>query len=164
MNELPGPTRRPRSLAEWSALWLRFLRSARFASRKKKPGELIYGLDDVPPMLVVGFAALQHVSLIRIQLIYPLFIIQAAGLSTAAAVNMLSLALIALGVAAFLQALPRGPVGSGFLFPSCHTGIFLEPSLAALKLGGLPLVFGMTVFAGVVQSALAPTLRRIRPL
>jgi NCS2 family nucleobase:cation symporter-2 len=107
---------------------------------------------------------LQHVGLIRIQLIYPLFIVQVAGLSTAAAANMLSLALIALGVAAVLQALPRGPVGSGFLFPSCHTGIFLEPSLAALKLGGLPLVFGMTVFAGVVQSALAPTLRRIRPL
>jgi NCS2 family nucleobase:cation symporter-2 len=40
----------------------------------------------------------------------------------------------------------------------------LEPSIAALKLGGLPLVFGMTMVAGAIQSALSPTLRRIRPL
>src|SRR5713101_7070642 len=42
--------------------------------------------------------------------------------------------------------------------------MFLEPSIAALTLGGLPLVFGMTIFAGVIQSALSPMLRRIRPL
>jgi xanthine permease XanP len=159
-----GSARSPRSLADWSAVGLRYLRAARLSSRKKKPGELIYGLDDAPAPLAVAFAGFQHVSLVRIQLIYPLFVIQMAGLSTASSVNMLSLALIALGIAAILQSLPRGPVGSGFLLPSCHTGIFLEPSLAALKLGGLPLVFGMTVFAGVIQSALTPMLRRLRPL
>src|SRR5262249_34551683 len=44
------------------------------------------------------------------------------------------------------------------------TEIFLEPSIAALKLGGLPLVFGMTMVAGAVQSVLSPMLRRVRPL
>src|SRR5216684_2702661 len=142
--------------------WLRLLRSARPA--KKKPGELIHGVDDVPAPIAIFFLGTQHVGLLRIQLIYPLLVIQLAGLSPEASVNMLSLAMLALGVAAILQSLARGPVGSGFLCPSCHTGIFLEPSLAALKLGGLPLVFGMTIFAGLIQSALAPTLRRLRPL
>jgi xanthine permease XanP len=142
----------------------RFWLSAPPMSRKKKPAELVHGLDDVPPPLIIGLVAFQHVSLVRIQLIYPALVIQMAALPTASSVNMLSLALIALGIAAILQSLPRGPVGSGFLCPSCHTGIFLEPSLAALKLGGLPLVFGMTILAGVVQSALSPMLRRIRPL
>ena len=100
----------------------------------------------------------------RIQLIYPALVIQLADLPTAASVNMLSLALIALGIASILQSLPKGPVGSRFLCPSCHTGIFLEPSIAALKLGGLPLVFGMTIVAGIIQSVLSPVLRRIRPL
>ena len=77
---------------------------------------------------------------------------------------MLSLSLIALGVAAILQSLPRGPVGSRFLCPPCHDAIFLEPSIAALKFGGLPLVFGMTMVAGVIQSLLSPILNRIRPL
>ncbi len=144
--------------------WLRLMRSAPASRTKKKPAELVYGLDDVPPPLTIAFVGFQHVSLVRIQLIYPLFVIQLAALPTAASVNLLSLALFALGVAAILQSLPRGPVGSGFLCPSCHTGIFLEPSLAALKLGGLPLVFGMTIFAGTIQSALAPVLRRLRPL
>jgi NCS2 family nucleobase:cation symporter-2 len=64
---------------------------------------------------------------------------------------MLSLAMIALGLGAILQSLSTGPIGSGFLCPPCHTGIFLEPSIAALKLGGFPLVFGMTIVAGLIQ-------------
>jgi xanthine permease XanP len=145
-----------------TAAWQQILRSARPA--RKKPGELIYGVDNVPPPLTILFMGMQHVGLIRIELIYPLLVIQLAGLSPESSANMLSLAMIALGLTAVLQSLPRGPVGSGFLCPSCHSGIFLEPSIAALKLGGLPLVFGMTILAGIVQSALAPSLRRLRPL
>jgi NCS2 family nucleobase:cation symporter-2 len=169
MIDGPGPARTSRILPNLSKLldatpWLRLLRSARVSSAKKKPAELVYGLDDVPPPITIALVAFQHVGLVRIQLIYPLFVIQLAALPTASSVSLLSLALFALGIASILQSLPRGPVGSGFLCPACHTGIFLEPSLAALKLGGLPLVFGMTVFAGTIQSALAPILRRIRPL
>jgi hypothetical protein len=39
-----------------------------------------------------------------------------------------------------LQGLPRGPVGSRLLAPSNSTGIYLAPSLLAVKTGGLPLV------------------------
>jgi len=143
--------------------WLRLVRSPPPAIGRKS-GELIHGLEDVPPPLIVLFQGFQHVSLVRIQLIYPALVIQLADLSTADSVNMLSLALIALGIASILQSLPRGPVGSRFLCPSCHTAIFLEPSIAALKLGGLPLVFGMTIVAGLIQAVLSPVLRRIRPL
>jgi xanthine permease XanP len=143
--------------------WLRFLHT-RPALKGKKPAELVHGVDDLPPPITAAMVGFQHVSLVRIQLIYPALVIQTAGLPAAASVNLLSLAMLALGIAAILQSLPRGPIGSGFLCPSCHTGIFLEPSLAALKLGGLPLVFGMTIVAGVIQSALSPVLRRIRPL
>src|SRR5262245_4242621 len=94
----------------------------------RKSGEVVHGLADVPPPLIVLFQGFQHVSLVRIQLIYPALVIQLADLPTAASVNMLSLALIALGIASILQSLPKGPVGSRFLCPACHTGIFLEPS------------------------------------
>jgi xanthine permease XanP len=140
------------------------LQQLRSTQRKKKPGELIHGVDDVPTPVEIFFLGTQHVGLIRIQLIYPLLVVQLAGLSPESSVNMLSLAMLALGIAAIVQSLPRGPVGSRFLLPACHTEIFLEPSIAALKLGGLPLVFGMTMVAGVFQSLLSPTLRRIRPL
>ena len=147
-----------------SGPWVRYLRSTRSSANKKKPADLIHGLEDIPPPFFTLLAGFQHVSQIRIQLIYPALVIQVADLPTDTSLNLLSLAMIALGIAAILQSLPRGPVGSGYLCPSCHSGIFLEPSLAALKLGGLPLVFGMTILAGVLQSVLSPILRRIRPL
>jgi xanthine permease XanP len=144
--------------------WLQLWRSTRPSAQAKKPGEFSHGVDDVPPLFLTGLVGFQHVSLVRIQLIFPALVIQLAELPTETSVNMLSLSLIALGIAAILQSLPRGPVGSRYLCPACHDGIFLEPSIAALKLGGLPLVFGMTLVAGLIQSALSPILHRIRPL
>ena len=166
MFDAPGRARLARRLTQLleGDPRLRFLLTPRRSATAKKPAELVHGVDDVPSPLQTAFLGFQHVSLVRIQLIYPALVIQMAGLPTEASVNMLSLALIALGLASVLQSLPRGPVGSRFLCPSCHTGIFLEPSLAALQLGGLPLVFGMTIVAGAIQSALAPVLQRIRPL
>jgi len=162
MIDAPAAPRPARNLSKLLNAGLWFLRSPRPSSTTKKPAELIHGVDDVPPPLVTVLVGLQHVSLVRIQLIYPALVVQMSGLPTASSLNMLSLAMIALGVAAILQSLPR--IGSGFLCPSCHTGIFLEPSMAALKLGGLPLVFGMTMVAGAFQAVLAPVLRRLRPL
>ena len=137
---------------------------ARAPTAGKRPAELIYGVDDVPPLYVILLSGLQHVGLVTIFLIYPLLIVKEVGASMTLASNILSLALIALGIATFLQGLPKGPVGSGFLCPANHTAIYLAPSLAAVKLGGLPLLFGMTIFAGVVECILSPALRRIRPL
>jgi uncharacterized membrane protein AbrB (regulator of aidB expression) len=48
------------------------------------------------------------------------------------------------------------------LCPSIFTVAYLGPSLLALKTGGLSLVFGMTVFAGCVESALSRSLRHLR--
>src|SRR5262244_2539273 len=126
----PAPGPRP--------TWLQLWRSARPSAQTKKPGEFVHGLDDVPPPLLTAFIGFQHVSLVRIQLIFPALVIQLAELPTEASANILSFSLMALGVAAILQSLPRGPVGSRYLCPSCHDGIFLEPAIAALKLGGLP--------------------------
>jgi xanthine permease XanP len=167
MNGISVASRLPRALAQASEVagaWLRLLGTAPISRQKRKPTELVYGVDDVPPPITILLIGAQHVGVVRIQLIYPLLVIQLAGLPTVSSVNLLALALLALGIASILQSFARGPVGSGFLCPSCHTGIFLEPSIAALKLGGLPLVFGMTIFAGLIQSLLSPTLRRIRPL
>src|SRR5215218_9938192 len=160
MDDARAFARLPRSLTKLldAEPWLRFLRDTRPTGKSKRPADLVHGLDDVPPPIVTGLVGLQHVSLVRIQLIYPALVLQMAELPAVTSVNLLCLAMVALGLASILQSLPRGPIGSGFLCPSCHTGIFLEPSLAAMKLGGLPLVFGMTIMAGVLQSALSRVL------
>ena len=69
--------------------WLQLFRNARPSATQKKPGELIHGVDDVPSPLLITFVGFQHISLVRIQLIYPALVIQAAGLPISTSVNML---------------------------------------------------------------------------
>jgi NCS2 family nucleobase:cation symporter-2 len=72
--------------------------------------------------------------------------------------------MLVLGVATFLQALRLGPVGSGFMCPATFSATYLAPSLLAARSGGLALVFGMTIFAGMLEAALAPFLNRLRAI
>ena len=78
---------------------------------------------------------------IFIYMIYPLILAREAGLHTGQIINILQLEWIALGVGVLLKALPRGPVGSRLLAPSCFTGIYFASSLVAVKVGGMPLVW-----------------------
>jgi xanthine permease XanP len=142
--------------------WAAILVHGKPSAVPKKNPELIYGLHDVPPLVVVLVSGLQHVGLLSVFLLFPLLIIKEVGMPAGLSANVLSLAMLALGVATLFQASPK--LGSGFLSPATLTAIYLGPSLAAAKAGGLPLVFGMTVFAGVIEAALSPFLRRIRPL
>ena len=77
-------------------------------------------------------------------------------------INVLQLGRIALAIGALLQALPRGLVGSRLLAPSAFTGIYFAPSLVAVKVGGMPLVWGMTIFAGCAEMAVSLVWRRLR--
>jgi xanthine permease XanP len=129
----------------------------------KKPATLAYGLDERPPVVVIWISAAQHVGVVSIFMVYPLIIAREAGLPPDQIANILQLGFIALAVATLLQALPRGPIGSRLLAPSIFTGVYLAPSLLAVKLGGLPLVWGMTIFAGLVEIALSRVWSRLRP-
>jgi NCS2 family nucleobase:cation symporter-2 len=72
--------------------------------------------------------------------------------------------LVALAIGTILQAIPLGPVGSGFLCQPIASIVYFVPSLVAAKHGGLPAVFGMTIAAGLFEVALARALPRLRAL
>ena len=129
----------------------------------KKPIGLTYGVNDAPPATVALLSGIQHIGLISSYLVYPILVFRLAGLGTQAVAELLAIGFVVLGVATILQANTRGPVGSGYLCPVTFTAAFLGPSLSAIKLGGLPLLFGMTAFAGAVESALSRVLHRLRP-
>jgi NCS2 family nucleobase:cation symporter-2 len=129
----------------------------------KRPAALSYGLEDLPPALVTWISAVQHFGMCAIFMVYPLIIARQAGLSPDQITNLLQLGFLALAAATLLQALPRGPIGSRLLAPSIFTGIYLAPSLLAVKMGGLPLVWGMTILAGLVEMALSQVWARLRP-
>ena len=130
----------------------------------RKRAGILYGVDERPPSSVVVLSALQHVGLISIFLLFPLLVCREARLSPDTVLDVLSLSMLAMSAGAVLPALARGPVGSGYLCPSIFTVAYLGPSVLALKVGGLPLVFGMSVFAGCIEAALSQSLRHLRPL
>ncbi|HEY5720370.1 MAG TPA: solute carrier family 23 protein, partial [Gammaproteobacteria bacterium] len=130
----------------------------------KRPVGLLYSADQVPPPSIVLFSALQHMAAMAVTLVFPIIIAREAGLSAAQQTDVVSLSMLAIGVATILICLRSRFIGSGYLCPAGFTGIYLGPSLFALHLGGLSLVLGMTVVAGLMQFAIAPLLRRLRPL
>ena len=117
-----------------------------------KPANLVYGVEEEPPSSVIWISAIQHVGVMAIFMIYPLLVGRAAGASNEQLGSMMRMGMLALAIAALLQAQPRGPIGSRLLAPSIFTGVYLAPSLVAAQIGGLPLVWGMTIFAGLTET------------
>lgn len=128
----------------------------------KKPATLVYGVEEHPPFMVTLITALQHVGVVAIFLIYPLIVLRQSGAPADEISSVLRLAMLALAFAVTLQALPKGPVGSRFLAPSIFTGVYLAPSIMAVKIGGMPLLWGMTMFAGLVEFGLSLMWTRLR--
>jgi xanthine permease XanP len=128
----------------------------------QKPSTLEYGVDEKPPALHVALLGLQYALLNSVYLILVVIIVRAAGASPEVSRSAVSLGMIAVAISTVLQALKRGPVGSGFLAPPVFSAIYLGPSVLAAKLGGMPAVLAMTVFAGLVEVGLSMILGRLR--
>lgn len=129
----------------------------------RKPVNIVYGVDEAPPVGVTVLSGLQHVGLISIFLLYPLLLSREGGLSVEQTSDILSLTMLVLGIGSILQSLPHGPVGARYLCPPVCTAAYLAPSLLAVKTGGMALVFGMTAFGGLVEAVLSRFLRPLRP-
>ena len=125
----------------------------------RRPRGLLYAVDDVPRPFSLAALGLQHFFVIAPNLTIVLLIGRAAGSSPEMIASQLSWALIVLAIATTIQCSLR--TGSGFFIASCNSGIYVSASLAAAA-GGLPLVCGMTMLAGLSQIFFSSILVRIR--
>lgn len=130
----------------------------------KIPHTLRFGADDKPPPLITLIGAIQQVGLVAFTLVVPLLLCRTAGASPNATQNVLSLSMIVLGIPTLLQALRKGPVGTGYLAPSNFSVLYMGPALQAVQFGGLGLMAGMTIFGGLTEAAISRGLSRLRPL
>ncbi|WIM13885.1 solute carrier family 23 protein [Enhydrobacter sp.] len=127
-----------------------------------QPAHLTYGVDETPPPLRLLMLGVQYAVMIAIYLVLVVIVLRHAHVSQETRVAAIGMALIAAAIGTALQGLPRGPLGSGFLAPPVYSAIYLAPSILAAERGGLPLVFGMTVFAGLVEIAIGLVVHRLR--
>ncbi len=123
---------------------------------------LLFRRDDVISLPLLVSTAAQHVLSLSAFLVFPVLVARAAGMSASDVPGMLGATLVSMGIANLLQA--SRITGSGYLCPAGMTATHLGPSLVAARLGGLPLVFGMTLFAGATEATLSRCLTRLKVL
>ncbi|HUS75400.1 MAG TPA: solute carrier family 23 protein [Methanothrix sp.] len=128
----------------------------------RKPTNLIYGVDDEPPLTTTLLLGFQHIFILSIAFIFPVVIVSEIGGSPEDAQTLICMAMLATGFSTALQALKKGPVGSGYLCPLVNGPAFVPASLLAGKAGGLELIFGMTVVAGIFEALFSQVVGRMR--
>ena len=69
----------------------------------RKPGNIVYGLDEAPPPLVIAGNAVQHVALISINFVYPLLIFRLADVPISGVASLLAVACWCLGRVHFFR-------------------------------------------------------------
>jgi NCS2 family nucleobase:cation symporter-2 len=130
----------------------------------KKPADLIYGVDDKPPLSTVLLLGLQHVSVMSVGWIIVVVIVTGIGGTSGQAESVIQMSMIVSGIATILQARTKGPIGSGYLCPLSCGPAYIAASISAGKAGGLPLVFGSLIASGLFEALLSRIMQRLRAL
>ncbi|UTV27870.1 uracil-xanthine permease family protein [Photobacterium atrarenae] len=119
--------------------------------------DLIYRLEDRPPLPQTLFAATQHLLAMFVAVITPsLIICQALGLPASDTNTIVSMSLFASGIASFIQIRTVGPVGSGLLSIQGTSFNFLGPIIGAglaMKAGGADIPTMMAAIFGTILAA-----------
>lgn len=128
----------------------------------QKPANLIYGVEEKPPPAVLLLLAVQHIFLMSSTLVLPVVLIGEIGGSFSEVRSVVGLTMIACGAGTILQAVRWKGIGSGFLCPNlCGPNFFISLASAAW-LGGIPLMRGMTIAAGIAESLLAGVIHKVK--
>lgn len=127
--------------------------------------DLIYGLNDRPPLKETLFAALQHLLAIFVAIVTPPLIIAGAlKLDYVTTGFLVSMALFASGISTFIQCKRLGPIGCGLLCIQGTSFSFISPIIGAGLTGGLSTVFGATIFGSTVEMLISRVLRYTRKI
>ncbi|WP_217511220.1 uracil-xanthine permease family protein [Vibrio metschnikovii] len=122
-----------------------------------RPSELIYQLNERPPLPQTLFAAIQHLLAMFVAVITPsLIICQALGVPADQTNTIISMSLFASGLSSFIQIRTFGPIGSGLLSIQGTSFNFLGPIIGAglaLKAGGADIATMMAAIFGTILVA-----------
>src|SRR5262245_25750256 len=109
----------------------------------------------------MALMAIQHIFLMSSTLLLPVILVTEIGGGLTQVRSVVALTMIACGIGTILQAMRWRGIGSGFLCPNLCGPNFFAASVGAAWLGGLPLMRGMTIVAGVVELVFARLVHRL---
>jgi xanthine permease XanP len=130
----------------------------------KRPPNLIYSVEDKPPLGTLILLGVQHIFVISVGWIFVVVIITGMGGTAEYAERVIQVSMIVSGVATILQARTNSIIGSGYLCPLSCGPAYIGASILAGKAGGLPLIFGLTALSGLFEALLSQVVQRLRVL
>lgn len=123
--------------------------------------KLLYQYNEKPPLHILLFFSLQYVIIIVSWQSITAAIISLTHTNLLTKESIFSTTLICCGIVTFIQARGLGWFGAKQLLPPTSNPVYAGPSLLAVHSGGLSLLYGMTLFSGVIELLIAPFLRWI---
>ena len=111
--------------------------------------DMIYKVDDLPPPGPLLVLSVQHMLIMFAASSFPAMLVREIGGGVDVAAALVSLTMIIAGIGSVIQPLRWKYLGSGYLCPNLCGPSYLSASLQAAWVGGIPLMRGMILFAGL---------------
>ena len=128
----------------------------------RRPANIIYWLDDLPPARVGFMLALQQVAFLVALLGIPGVASAWLGAGHGVFLDLAGATLLASGLCVILQGLGHFGLGAGLYYPLQCTTATLPALLFAGKQSGVEVAFGMIAVIGLTQIAVSLCIHRLR--
>jgi xanthine permease XanP len=129
---------------------------------KKTEKNFEYKVNEVPPPTHLIISSIQHVLLMFVALGFPVVFASQINASPELTASLITFSMLAAGLGSIIQSVGIPFIGSGYLCPNVCGPSYLSLSLSAAWIGGLPLMRGMIIIAGLVEMLLAPVVQKLR--
>lgn len=131
--------------------------------------ELVYGVDDKPNILVQILLGFQHIfAAFGGIIVVPIVVSAALGFDAKTSTALISSAILAAGIATFIQSKGVGPIGSRVACVMGTDFTFVAPAIAVGSKFGLPGIFGATILGALIVIILSffikPLMKLFPPL
>ncbi|MEN6319795.1 MAG: solute carrier family 23 protein [Syntrophaceae bacterium] len=121
-----------------------------------------YSVNEVPPLGHLLLSAFQHVLIMIVAVGIPVIFAGQINETPEFTATLVTFSMLASGIGSIIQALRLPYLGSGYLCPNLCGPSYLSLSLSAAWVGGLPLMRGITIVAGLVEMSLAPVIQKLK--
>ena len=121
-----------------------------------------YSVNDVPPLGHLLLSAFQHVLIMVVAIGIPIIFAGQLNETPEFTASLVTFSMLASGIGSIIQALRLPYLGSGYLCTNLCGPSYLSLSLTAAWIGGLPLMRGITIVAGLIEMFLAPVIQKLK--
>ena len=123
-----------------------------------------YKVNEVPPIGHLIISSFQHVLLMFVALGLPVILASQIDAGPQLTASLITFSMLAAGLGSIIQSVGLPFIGSGYLCPNVCGPSYMSLSLSAAWMGGLPLMRGMIIIAGLVEMMLSPIVQKFKKI